>query len=272
MTNRFRSLFMWLLMLLMNNSAQGEIITTYSINSITIKKIDKLIDEDTVVFVELDEVLVMPKSKMFSYGDNPYRLFIYDLLTLSKENSTYLNQIVSWYQMRKIRLVEDGWQDFINDLKKRNIQVYGFCTMPIHLQNIEQKRFAELKELGITFTDKINGKEVVEIGKKAGWSSLFYHGIIFTGPFTKSKTLLDFIKISNISPKKIMIFDKIESELQIIERSFNRFRIDFYSIFYWGARGVTDHPDPKVIRLQQQTLFEQGKWLEDNEAEVLVNK
>ncbi len=269
MKNSFRVLVVVLLALVVSNSARGEMITTYSINSVTIKKLDKLIDKDTVVFVELDDVLVMPKSKMFYYGDNPYRLFINNLVTLAKENSSYLNQIAAWYQMRKIMLVEDGWQDFINDLKKRKIPVYGFCTMPIQLQNIEQKRFSELKDLGITFTDKINDKDVMEIGKKRDWSSVFYHGIIFTGPFSKSQTLMDFVKISNISPKKIIVFDKIKYELETMEKAFYRFRMDFYSIFYWGARQLTDMPDPNIVRLQQQMLLEQGKWLEDNEAEAL---
>jgi hypothetical protein len=265
-----RSLFIILLVLAFCSSAKGEIITTYSIDSITIKDIDKLIDKDTIVFVELDEVLVMPKSKMFSYGENPYRLFISNLVTLAKGDSRYLSLIAIWYQMRKLMLVEEQWKNFINKLKKRGIPVYGFCTMPLHLQNIEQKRFLELKELGIIFTEKINDKDVMEIDKTEEWSSNFYHGIIFTGAFTKSKTLLNFIKITNISPKKIMVFDKIRYELESIERAFTRFRINFYGILYWGARQVTDTQDSNVIRLQQKTLIEKGKWLEDNEAEVLI--
>lgn len=248
------------------NPVKGEIITTYSIDSITIKNIDNLIDKDTLVFIELDDVISIPKSKMFHYGNNPYRLFIPNLLTLSKDNSQYLNLIARWYQMRKLMLVEDGWKNFINDLKKRKIPVYGLATMPIHLQNIEQKRFLELKELGIIFTDKINDKNIMEIDKQDGWSSSFYHGIIFMGPFSKAKTLLNFIKISNISPKKIIVFDKVKYELETIERAFNSFRIDFYSILYWGANQVISIQDPEVIQLQQKALLEKGKWLEDNEV------
>ena len=255
-----------------NNSAQGEINTTDSINSHTIKNLNELIDENTVVFIEMDDVLVMPKSKMFYYGDNPYRLFINDLVTLSKQNPGYLNQIISWYQARKIMLIEDEWPGFINNLKQRKIPVYGLCAMPIQLQNIEQKRFMELKELGIIFTDKVNGKEEIEIEKNEGWSSVFYHGIIFTGPFSKSRTLLDFIKVTNISPKKLVVFDKAKYELQLIEKEFQGFRISFYGIMYEGAKKFTDKADPKVIRLQQKTLLEQRKWLEDSEAEKLIGK
>ncbi len=31
-----------------------------------------------------------------------------------------------------------------------------------------------------------------------------------------------------------------------------------------------DIPDPNVVRLQHKTLFDQEKWLEDEEAEALL--
>ena len=270
MKNSFRGLLAILLFLFLNNSAQGGVTSTYSINSTTIQKIDKLIDKDTIVFVELDDVLVMPQSKMFYYGDNPHRLFINTLIALAMENSIYLNRIATWYQMRKVRLVEDCWQNFINNLKKRNIPVYGLCNMPIQLQNIEQKRFLELKELGVEFTDKINNTNIMEIAKKEDWSSQFYYGIIFTGPFNKAQTLIDFIKVTNISPKKIVVFNKNKNDLEMIQRLFYRFRIDFYSILYLGAKQFTQMPDSNVVKLQQKMLFEDNKWLEDDEAESLL--
>ena len=55
-----------------------------------------------------------------------------------------MNLIVKWYQMRKLMLVEEGLQNFIETLKKRKIPVYGLCTMQIQIQNIEPKRFLEL--------------------------------------------------------------------------------------------------------------------------------
>lgn len=252
--------------------AKAEVIPTYSINSSTIQKIDKWIDKDTIVFVELDEVLVMPRSKMFYYNDNPYRLFISNLISLSNENSKYFAPLIKWYQSRKIRLVEDGWQNFIEDLKKKNIPVYGFCSMPIHLENIEAYRLKEIEELGIKFTAQVNGKDLVEINKQGGWKSVFFHGIIFTGPFSKSQTMLDFIKVTNISPKKILVFDKIKNDSQIMDKTLRRFRMEYYNILYLGAREFKDKPDPNVVVMQQRTLLEQGKWLEDEEAESILKR
>ena len=63
----------------------------------------------------------------------------------------------------------------------------------IQIQNIEPKRFLELKELGITFTEKVNDKDIIEIDKKEDQVSLFYRGIIFTGPSAKANALLNFV-------------------------------------------------------------------------------
>ena len=271
MKNKIKVLFV-LSVLIFYGTAKGEIIPTYSVDSVTIKNLDSIIDENTIVFIGLDDVLVMPKSKMFYYGDNPYRLFIYELFSLSKTNPRYLNLIVKWYQMRKLMLVEGGWKDFIENLKKRKVPVYGLCTMPIQIQNIEPKRLLELKELGISFTEKINDKDIIEIEKKDDQSSIFYHGIIFTGASAKANALLNFMKVSNISPKKIVVFDNSKSELQTIESNFYRFRINFYSILYLGAQQFVDIPDPNVVRLQQKTLFDQEKWLEDEEAEASLKR
>lgn len=253
--------------------ANAQIIPTYTINSTTIQKIDTLFDKDTIVFIELDEVLVMPKSKMFYYNDNPNRLFIQNLINLSNQDDRYLNTLIKWYQTRQLRLVEDGWLDFINDLEKRDVAVYGLCSMPIHLPNVEQTRFLELQKLGVKFTDKIQDKDVLELARQNAWSSVFYHGIVYTGPFSKSQTLLDLIKITNISPKKIVVFGKIRSELEMLEYSpLKTFRIDIYSILYMGARQFIDKPNPQVVQLQQRTLLEKGKWLEDDEAEEMLKQ
>ncbi len=265
-------IFLTLITIFISNFANAQIITTYTINSSTIEKLEKIIDEETIIFIELDDVLVMPKSKMFHYNDNPYRLFIQNLITLSNQDSKYLNPVAQWYAQRKVRLVEDGWQNFIQDMQKRNAKVYGFCTMPIHLDKIEPYRLQEIKNLGINFTQKINIEDVVELNNIEGWRSVFYYGIIFTGPYNKAQTLLDLIKFTHIKPKKIIVFDKVKNELIRIEYSpLKAMGIGLYNILYLGARQFTDPPDEAIVKLQQQTLLEDGKWLEDHQAEELLH-
>lgn len=43
----------------------------------------------------------------------------------------------------------------------------------------------------------------MEIEKKEDHSSIVYHGIIFTETSAKANALLNFIKTTNISPKKL---------------------------------------------------------------------
>ena len=87
------------------------------------------------------------------------------MISLGQRMHSYNIIVSKWYQQRQVRLVEDGWVDFVKKLRSKGAVVYGFCSMPIHLVNIEEKRYLEAKDLDIIFTSKINGKEVLEIEK-----------------------------------------------------------------------------------------------------------
>ncbi len=55
-----------------SNIANAQFTATYSVNSPTIKKIEEWVDKDTLVFIEIDDTLMMPQSLMFSFDSNPY--------------------------------------------------------------------------------------------------------------------------------------------------------------------------------------------------------
>lgn len=264
--HRLTTILVLTLLSLNARSAIASVESTYSVHSVTMRRLDTWIDKDTLVLIELDDVLSMPKSRMFHYNDNPYRLFIENLVSMAKQDSKYLKLISNWYQSRKIMLVQEGWKEFIHNLQAQGVQVYGFCTMPIHLQNIEYKRFLEIKELGIVFNEKIGNRDVIPLNQKEGWSAVFYHGIIFTGPFSKTQTLLDFMKITSISPKKILVIDKTSDVLGKPHLLSLNLQMKPRVLVYLGARKHDDKPDPKIVQRQQETLLKQGRWLEDDEV------
>ena len=208
---------------------------------------------------------------MFSYDSNLYRMFISNLVTLGNRAPAYNKAVANWYGQRKIRLVEDGWIDFIKRVRSKGAKVYGLCSMPLYLLNIDQKRFKELSDLGVIFDDKINDKEAVVIKKERPWFSRFHNGIIYTGPYDKSKTILELIKTANLSPKKIVTFGHIKSEVKAVDKALRRFNMYFKSVLYQGSREVTGRPNDEVVKFQQRELIEKGKWYEDEEASKLLD-
>ncbi len=107
------------------------------------------------------------------------------------------------------------------------------------------------------------------IYKKEAWFSRFYKGIIFTGPYSKSHTLIEFLRITNV-PSKMLVISSINQEVKAIDRALRVFNMDYYSVHYLGAREVQGKPDEQLVKLQQQELIQNGKWLEDDAAKLLL--
>lgn len=269
----FKSSLMLLVIMILfidSRDANAQVMSTYSVNSPTIKKLEEWVDKDTLVFVEIDDTLMIPKSIMFSFDSNPYRLFIDNMISLGKRMPIYNVSVAKWYQQRQVKLVEEAWVDFINGLKTKGVTVYGLCSMPLHLLNIEEKRYIEAKNLGITFSEVVNKQEDMVIEKKEAWVSRFYKGIIFTGPYSKSRTLLEFFRSTNNVPSKMLVISSIKHEVKAIDTSLRVFNMDYRTILYLGAREIRGKPNEDLVKLQQQELIQNGKWLEDEEAQQLL--
>jgi hypothetical protein len=249
-----------------NNFAVAEFVTTYGVDSLTMKKIEEWTDKNTVIFIEIDDTIMMPKANMFSFDSNPNRNFISNMAELGDRMPTYNEIIARWYQQREIKLVEDEWVGFINRLKAKGASVYGMCTMPIHLLNIEQRRWLEANNLGIIFTKLMNNKEEFEIERQGQWSSSFYNGIIFTGPYSQSHTLMELYKIMHIFPSKTLVIGSSKNEVQRIERKLRIYNMKYYNVHYLGARNVKGRPNPEIVKIQQRELINSGRWLEDEIA------
>ena len=71
-----------------------KLIVTDSVNSSDMQKLLRLVDNDTVVIIDIEGVISVPNSAMFAYGANPYRNFIKRLA--SSENSKYQLAAISW--------------------------------------------------------------------------------------------------------------------------------------------------------------------------------
>jgi len=261
--------------ILCNQSAFAQIIKTFSSNSETMRAISKWVDGNTLILIELDNSLVVPKSAMFNMkANNPYRSFIQNMLTLSKDQPRYQEIISTWYQQREVMLVEDGWKDFINAAKTKGATVYGICTMPISVKNIERKRYEELKALDIKLSPELNGQDMMEISPNKDWPTNFYQGILFTGYLSKANALMQLIKTTHKFPGKLLVIASSEKELGLVEKALWPLKtLDSKIVNYIGMMNMPLVTlDKDLILFQQQLLIKQGRWLEDKEAkEAMAN-
>lgn len=257
-----------LIIIFTNAYARLDITQINSLKSKSLQRIIDKIDEETIVLITIDDNLVIPQSAMFH--NNLHSNFITNLVKQAEKNPDNLTIIANWYAQRKIKLVEDEWLELINHLKEKGAKVYGLCVMPIPLNNIEEHRLSELKLLGINFSEKVNDKNIVDIKDVRGWKSLFYNGIIFTGRLNKIQPFIDLMKVTNIDPKKIVIFDHSKRDLKYMGKSMMVFNIWFYGINYQAANQVRVRPSLDIVRFQQEQLIYQGKWYEDDVAKTML--
>jgi len=270
---RYRlSIILCVFVLAISNSAKAKMVKTHSVKSVLMQSISEWVDKDTIVFIDVDDTLMAPKSQMFLHKTNPFRSFIDNMITRGKKTNHYNVTVAKWYQQRQVKSIEDGWPDYIEELKSKGAAVYGMCKMPLHLVNIGEKRYLEAKELGIVFTDQVNGQDIFEIKKQREWFSSFYKGIIFTGPYTRSHILLEFLKVTNNVPKKILFISNIKPELERVEKKLRALNTQFYNVIYLAIKNMPGRPDPELIRFQQQQLLHNGIWMEDEEAKLSLEQ
>lgn len=262
-----------LLLLLPCKLALATIMPTEYLGSPTIKEVEQLIDKDTLVLVNIDDTIITPKSDMFR-SNSLHRGFIEQIAKRAKEQPYLNDALYTYFATRKVTLVEKDWPEFIEQMKAKTPWVFGFASMNSAvykaLKYPEDWKYKELSKLGVRFTGKVGEKEVFNIKTLDRMQAIFYKGIIFTGPLTKSETLEAFLSLLNTSPSKIVIFETRPSDIEQLERKFASMRFDLYIVKYLGVDLIEGKPDLELIKFQQQYLINQNKWLEDEQARQMM--
>lgn len=254
------------IILTLNFNAQAVLRKTYSITSSVAEEMEEWIDKDTMVFIALDYTLVRPDYKMFASGVNPYKNFESNLISNAKRKKSGIGRLQQWYEQRKLVLIEDEWKGFIQRAKDKGAMVFGICDMPMSFKNIEQKRYLEIYNLDIQFSPTIKDKNVIVLGEERNWLSVFYQGIIFSGPYNNAKAIEKLMQETQYVPKKVVYFDYRESDVRRVDSVLRPFRMNFYSVIYWGIRKYQPKINYDEVKFQQMHFLETGELLDDQEV------
>lgn len=258
------------LLLLLPSSARTQNLITYSVISTTMTPLLNEANPNSLVLINIDDTVITPKAKMFRYN-SPYRTFINDLINLAKEKPAFNKQLQIWYLQRQVTLVESAWPDFIASLKNAGAVVYGLIKMDPAayrlIKNPADWRINELQAFNIRFTEKLGGQEFIKLRNLDGEYSFFYKGIIFTGPFTKLETIIDFLRISNLNPTRLVLVDSDKEDIKRVGYRLKNMSIIYQSVNYLGERNMEGTPNPETIKIQQDNLLYFNRWLEDEEVD-----
>ncbi|WP_341749963.1 DUF2608 domain-containing protein [Candidatus Tisiphia endosymbiont of Sialis lutaria] len=261
-----------LILVMLPYTSYAIIIPTYSIDSVTVKNLFEKINGSSLVLINIDDTIITPKSNMFRYA-NPYAGFTEELAALKKYRSNIDEVIAKLLLQRQVMLVEDNWSKFIDKLKSSGALVFGFTKInPAcrRIENYEEWQYEQLSRLGIKFTDKVNNKEILKFDENDKRSPIFYKGIIFTDFLNKTQALYEFMRITNILPDNIIIFENKKSELNDIDNFLKTADLNYYGIEYLAVTELKGTPQDNIVKLQQEVLLKTGKWLEDDDAKQFI--
>lgn len=247
-----------------------KIITTSTLSEV--QSALSTLQEGAVIFIDVDDTLITPQSSVFR-STSPFRTLI-DQIKKQRDRIPNVELILShWRLQRKTILVSDQWPDFINILKKSH-PVYALTKLETGrvgaIPSMEQWRYEELKEKGITFTllcPGISEGTLVEDPSKP-YPATFYKGIFITGSFNKSDVIAAFLKTQR--PTQIVLIDDRPEYLQDAIEECNRQSLSFLGILFKGEQLIGGEPDPKVAEFQKQQLMDHAQWIEDDQAQKAV--
>ncbi|HUX78138.1 MAG TPA: DUF2608 domain-containing protein [Alphaproteobacteria bacterium] len=251
---------------------QEQIITAYTVSEVqeALEKIGK----DAVIFIDVDDTLITPKSKSF-HSSSPYRFLIDDL---KREREKYKNfeEIIShWRRARKTILVSEDWPGLISTLKTVH-PVYALTKMETGaigaIPSMERWRHEELTGKGITFTPTFaRTSEMMLVSDSSHtYPASFYKGIFITGSFNKSDVIRAILKMER--PSQIVLIDDRPEYLKDANEECNRQFLPFLGILFKGMERILGKPDPAVAEFQKKYLLEHAEWLEDEEAEEALRR
>lgn len=265
-------LIIFTLVIGLNINVHAVLKRTYSITSSVISEIEEWIDDDTMVFIALDETLVRPDYKMFASGINPYRNFESNLISSARRKSSELSRLEKWYNQRKLVLMEEEWKSFIQRLQDKGALVFGMSDMLVHFKDIEKKRYIELFNLGISFSSEINGQNVIVLGEKNKKLSLFYSGIVFSGSFGNANSIVNLVKIAPKVPSKVVYFDSRENEVRLVDKILRPLDMDFYSVVYHAIKKYKPKINYEEVKFQQMYFLNTGVLLDDSQVPAAMKE
>jgi len=238
-----------------------------------IKTILSDVEQNSVIFLDVDDTLITPRSKLFR-SKSPYRALIDDIKR-DREDIPHFEIILSrWRLQRQTELVCEGWADFFKEFK-RKFPLYGLTKMETgslgDIPSMEEWRYKELLQKGLEFTPLFEGKEkeILLTSPNKPYDATFYKGIFTTGSFRKGELIYQYLLKE--SPEELIFVDDRQEHLHDVYEACYELSIPFTGICFKGETLIPGAPDPAVAKFQKNHLLNHHKWLEDEEAERRVD-
>lgn len=240
-------------------------------------------DENTLVMFDVDDTLLYPKELILRKCNNDVNEELVnsilknpEILPPDRYEKHYLHTLV--LTTTEFILIDPKVVPLISSLQKRNIPTIAFTKMGSWslgiIPSLTEFRISQLKKQGIDFSEAFKQPQFpqFQVVVKGDKSFCFKGGVLFSNEFDKGPILTMFLEALKWKPSKIIFLDDRYDYLETVEEALSDSGIEFTGIYYTAAKNESAPLDRDVAEFQFRYLAEHGKWLDDEQARLLLNK
>ena len=257
------------------------------IDSLTqVQKKLQMIDAQTLVVLDMDDTLISPSENMFHLTwrnpndfDTSDIAFIKQLRTkfakiaTEKNASDYFNKFVSAvFAKTAFSPVESSTVSIVKDMQKRGIKVIALTASNTGefgaIENMQQWRVDNLKEVGLDFSNSFAGKEIIfkDLPAQFGFHPVFYKGILCAARNPKGLVLRDFIDRIDWKPSKVIFFDDSYQHCKSVGAEMKKVGIPVQCYWYTASTKNKIKLNQKIIKNQFEHWIKHEEFLPAKEA------
>lgn len=257
-----RKLLITIFVLFLAQTTWGAIVEIKTMNELT-----KYVDNNTLLIFDLDNTVVAPNQTLGSDQWYEYNVKKYEAQGLDK-NAAVDRSLVDWTRVQKItkiKPVEDITPGIILKLQNSGIKTMGLTARP---EDLAEATVRQLSSIGVNLGR--NPVTNIDILDPSNGNFLFQYGIIFLGPkHTKGEVLVEFMKLQNLTPKKIVFVDDKAKHVKSVEKELTKLSIPYIGLRY-GAADKDVKNFSKEISEVQWNVF--NGILSDERAKAILTK
>jgi len=236
----------------------------------------KRADQNSLIFFDVDDTIITPKSNLFRPHSKYYHL-IDDIKKHIDTIPNYREIISNWRLQRKIVLVDNRWPEFIKSLNLANKNVYAITAMRSGsfgaIDNLEDWRYRELKSAGVMFNGEFLGSDYIEalpadLASKIDTPAVFYKGFFMTGLYSKGSVMRYILE--NQPASKVFFVDDREDHVKDVGKVCAEFGLSYSGFIYRGIDLMKSRSPDYLMEFQKQKLMEESTWYEDEEAAEML--
>ncbi|MFV0339914.1 MAG: DUF2608 domain-containing protein [Parachlamydiaceae bacterium] len=262
------------LFILCSVSLFGEVVHAPNLDAIQ-SKIGQL-DEQALVVFDVDFTLIIPKDQILQpAGEAYYQIFLTKLRAM-KEEGARLGSIIAL--QAEVALVNPCSLTLLDQLKDRQIKTITLTAMPTGrfgtFESAEDWRFKQLKDLGIDLSWSFPEKPYIEFNSldPSKANPVFKKGILASAKHPKGQVLAAFLNQLNLKPSHVIFIDDRMEYIHSVEAELDKAGIPHTSFHYTEALDASQTFDKALADFQLDYLLQHGTWLNDAQAEAILNR